>query len=340
MFLSRSVRRVANLSKEYLACFQGFTAHCWEYQQNLGGRIVPSKRLASMVGAPASVSFPEVADDDQDAKEVIAFSKSLAGKVEEARDLVSPEVTEEQKKEASQVKSSGVEAEEERIREDKKHSYEEEPIPEIMPVVEDPNKIDEDRSEAGPSTPRPSSQKTRAPSGSLEPEGKKMKQTVVKPVRELESESSASKRFKPDPAMERRLETTQVGDDFFYRFDKVVGQEELWAYEYEVHEQEEEEKHEVPEALWSDAPLDRAPPDPPKWIEDLADAVEEWRLKRLGVLEPIEELKENHKLLTTRLVRDWRNKPNPAKEGSPKMFLRRSRLVAREYAKQQLVHRR
>ena len=44
-----------------------------------------------MVGAQVNVAFPEVADGDQDAKEVIAFSKSFAGKVEEARDLVSPE---------------------------------------------------------------------------------------------------------------------------------------------------------------------------------------------------------------------------------------------------------
>ena len=73
------------MNKEYLACFQNFTAYSWEYQQNFGGRIVPSKRLASMVGAQINVPFPEVADDDQDAKEVLAFSRSFAGKVEEAQ---------------------------------------------------------------------------------------------------------------------------------------------------------------------------------------------------------------------------------------------------------------
>lgn len=230
-----------------------------------------------MVGAHANVSFREVADDDQDAKEVIAFSKSFAGKMEEARDLVRPEVTEEPKeKNVPQIENPGVGAEEERIREDKKHSYEEKPIPEIVPVVEDPNKIDESRNQAGPSTPRPSSQKTMAPSGSPEPEGKKLKQTVVKPVREIEGESPASKRLKTDP---RKWE--QGGG--------TGGA--LGLYEYEVHEQEDEEKHEVPKALWSTAPLDRTPPDPPKWIEDLADAVEEWRLKRLGVLESVDELK-------------------------------------------------
>lgn len=37
-------------------------------------------------------------------------------------------------------------------------------------------------------------------------------------------------------------------------------------------------------------------------------------------------------MLTTRFLRDWRVKPNPAKTGLPKMFFRRSKLVAREYA--------
>lgn len=35
----------------------------------------------------------------------------------------------------------------------------------------------------------------------------------------------------------------------------------------------------LPEELWLDAPLDRVPPDPPKWIDDLADSVEEKRLQ-------------------------------------------------------------
>ena len=148
----------------------------------------------------------------------------------------------------------------------------------------------------------------------------------MKPLHSLQADSPASKRLKADDTV------TQVGEDIYYHLDQTVGQEELWSYDYEVHEAEEEEKHEVPEALWSEAPLDRTPPDPPKWIDDLADSVEEWRLKRLGALESIAELKEDHKLLTTRFVRDWRIKPNTLKEGSPKMFLRRSRLVAREYA--------
>ena len=41
---------------------------------------------------------------------------------------------------------------------------------------------------------------------------------------------------------------------------------------------------ELPDALWSNALLDRVPPEPPKWIEDIVAAVEEARLQKLGVL--------------------------------------------------------
>ena len=222
--------------------------------------------------------------------------------------------------------------EEEQLREDKKKPYEEDPNPELIPVQTDPSRVDGERNQAGPSTLRPSAQKIPMSSDGSESGGKKMKPTVVKPTHELVSESPASKRLKPEEPVERRLEMTQVGEEYFPNLDRNIGQEELWAYENEIEENEEETKHDIPEALWSEAPLDRVPPDPPKWIDDLADAVEEWRLWRLGVIAPLEELKEGYKLLTTRFVRDWRVKPNPAKEGAPKMFLWRSRMVAREYA--------
>ena len=209
--------------------------------------------------------------------------------------------------------------EEERLREDKKLPYEEEPIPELVPVQVDPGQIDEARNQAGPSTPRPAAQKTPLASRSSESDVKKLKPTTVKPPHELIAESPESKRLKSSDTTERRLELTQVGDDIFHHLDKVVGQEDLWSYEHETESTAEEAKHDVPEALWSDAPLDRVPPDPPKWIDDLADAVEEWRLKRLGVLSPLEQLRDGYKVLTTRFVRDWRVKPNPAKAGSPKI---------------------
>ena len=52
----------------------------------------------------------------------------------------------------------------------------------------------------------------------------------------------------------------------------------------------------------------------------------------MGVLEAMEEEKTGFKKLTTRFVRDWRVKPRQDLPDAPKQFLRRSRLVAREYA--------
>ena len=65
-------------------------------------------------------------------------------------------------------------------------------------------------------------------------------------------------------------------------------------------------------------------------LDDIADSIEVERLKTMGVLE---ELQDNHdvssmKTLSTRFVRTWRDKTF----GARRVWLRRSRLVAREYA--------
>jgi hypothetical protein len=78
------------------------------------------------------------------------------------------------------------------------------------------------------------------------------------------------------------------------------------------------------------------PPDPPAWVDRLADNIELQRLCKMGVL-----MKEGdyqmpvHSKLTTRFVYDWRLKdykgPNND-QPAVKRWLRRSRCVAREYA--------
>lgn len=130
--------------------------------------------------------------------------------------------------------------EEEKLREDKKRPDEEEAIPELIPAQADPNRIAEARNQAGPSTPRPSAQKVPLLSGSPEPEG------TTKLIHDLAAESPESKRLKPNDATERRLEVTQLGDDIFHHLDKVVGQEDLWAYEHEAENNVEEAKHDIP----------------------------------------------------------------------------------------------
>lgn len=64
------------------------------------------------------------------------------------------------------------------------------------------------------------------------------------------------------------------------------GRRSVWSQE---NEEEEEEPLLISPTPWSNAPLDRIPPDPPKWVDDLADELEEKRLEKLGVLAPREE---------------------------------------------------
>ena len=76
----------------------------------------------------------------------------------------------------------------------------------------------------------------------------------------------------------------------------------------------------IPDELWSDAPTDQLAPEPPdKWIDDLADRVEIQRLCSMQVLVPRDDSHgEITGSLATKMVR--------------KRWMRRSRLVAREFA--------
>jgi hypothetical protein len=90
----------------------------------------------------------------------------------------------------------------------------------------------------------------------------------------------------------------------------------------------------IPESLWSDAPIDQRAPDPPeKWIDDLADRVEIQRLCSMQVLVPRDAFQgEITGSLTTKMVRDWRLKVFGEGDQQRKRWMRRSRLVAREFA--------
>ena len=100
---------------------------------------------------------------------------------------------------------------------------------------------------------------------------------------------------------------------------------------------------EVPEQLWSDAPIDVPPGPPDPWIDKLADQVEIARLLSMGVLQKrcdFGGMVEGS--LTTRFVYDWRLKSyrsyevksenqedGSASVSSVKRWMRRSRFVQR-----------
>ena len=79
--------------------------------------------------------------------------------------------------------------------------------------------------------------------------------------------------------------------------------EDVWAGEDDVKLQG------IPMELWSDHPIDKQPPFPDRWIDDLADKVEIQRLREMEVLVLATECQDDPTgKLTTKFVRDWRLK--------------------------------
>ena len=85
----------------------------------------------------------------------------------------------------------------------------------------------------------------------------------------------------------------------------------------------------IPEELWIDVPPQKKPKEPEGYIDNMADQLELRRLVNMGDIKQAgEDDKEVTRSVTTKFVRDWRWKgEGPAR----KRWLRRSRLVAREF---------
>ena len=108
------------------------------------------------------------------------------------------------------------------------------------------------------------------------------------------------------------------------------------AWESEDVEMIEEKAKDVNdiEALWSDDPSTRSPPEPLPEVDRLADEIEVNRLQEMGVIEKLALKDYELELLTTRMVYDWRIKDckDPKTGSIRRRWMRRARLVAREYA--------
>eukprot|EP00435_Cladocopium_sp_Y103_P026361 s4949_g6.t1 len=82
-----------------------------------------------------------------------------------------------------------------------------------------------------------------------------------------------------------------------------------------------------------DGSLEEIPPTPEAWVEELADRVEIGRLSDMGVLKELDKYYgEVTGHLTTKFVRDWRQKLYIGDGDSRMRWVRRSRYVAREFA--------
>ena len=90
----------------------------------------------------------------------------------------------------------------------------------------------------------------------------------------------------------------------------------------------------MPKALWCDDDTSKRPAEPEHWVDQLANQVELQRLCSMGVLARAGDTAQlATERLTTKFVHDWRIKSCVDEKGvERKRWLRRSRLVAREYA--------
>ena len=133
---------------------------------------------------------------------------------------------------------------------------------------------------------------------------------------------------------EGKIRTIQIGEEEYYTLDEEdVIPEEWWIDDEAL--MSEDGVCDIPMDLWKDFLGEEKPQAPEKWVDDLADKVELQRLMKMEVITMAEEKdKDIQRVLTTKMVRDWRLKDFTDPSGGPstKKWLRRSRLVAREYA--------
>ena len=137
--------------------------------------------------------------------------------------------------------------------------------------------------------------------------------------------------------VERRLVEVEINEDKLYHLDEVINHDFVNAWMEEEAEKDEKDvlqKSLEREILWSDEPLGRTPSQPTAEVDAMANKVEIERLQSMGVLAQLGEHEVNLDSLTTRMVYDWRIKgyENPATGEKKRWWMRRARLVAREYA--------
>ena len=319
-----------------------FTHWSWEYKPGYGGRVLPTKSTKAAIGASYSGPIGTIEPSsfvDEDAEAVKQKRLEEVREEEELsemalHDRVAPKAIEIQEEPEVQIVEPSMEGgifnEEGEIT----VAHAPEPILQSqasasapafpMDVPQTP-----DVGVEAPVTPRHTpTTRTHAVESDDDHEAKRARVEAAKKQRldRISSEYSSMIR-----AVKISNETYRTMDDY---------DSELRLDDHEVEDGWKNDDvgevslGEIPEELWSDCPIDRQPETPEPWIDRLADMVELGRLCGMNVLEEVtaEQLtQEEH--LTTKFVYDWRLKDFTSKDGTAcKRWLRRSRLVAREFS--------
>ena len=336
IMLTRSIRRVNRPWTGFLSYFQNFVTASWEYQTNFGGRIIPTKR--AVTGIPLRTgSMPALESvffkyKDEEAEEVKRYAQSREGLAEHEQEI--EEARQERERAELQDAAEGLPAPSAPQLDEPNTGIATPPVlaphPEgrgpggDVPMVIPP--LPWDNEDPVPPEGRILRKLPPPPSAAkVEPESKRVR--IEEPSREGAS-SSASR----TAMIERRVERVYVDGQDLYHLDEIIDPEAL-AIEAEPEEAEELEPGAIPEGLWSDHPLTQTPPQPSAEVDAMARRVEEKRLTGMEVIEKLKPEEADLDVLTTRFVYDWRIKTYVGKDGKKsKRWLRRARLVARDYA--------
>ena len=348
LVLTRSIRRIDTDWKGHLAFYSAFKCNSWEYKSGFGGRVVPTKikREALSVGFhPPRGEIEPSAFHDADAEAVREKAREELREESERVEMGAhddrhelPAVEDDAPPEVSFGDADAVQHDDETVEvgDDVGTDTGGVPAPSLgvagseAPVT--PIFDDEGTMEVAyvPQTPR-ASPTTRAHGD----EDVDIEEHQAKRARGDDPKRSRLQRITQEYAS--RISTVEFGNEKFHTMDNYENDQDmeqqddsadLWADEDSLHFKD------VPEDLWSDYNMERQPDEPPEWVDMLANEVEISRLLEMEVLIK-EELFQNEvrDSLTTKFVHDWRAKDYTLDDGSvTKRWLRRSRLVAREYA--------
>ena len=347
LVLTRSIRRIDTDWKGHLAFYSAFKCNSWEYKSGFGGRVVPTKikREALSVGFhPPRGEIEPSAFHDADAEAVREKAREELREESERVEMGAhddqhelPAVEDDAPPEVSFGDTDAVQHDDETVEvgDDVGADTGGVPAPSLgvagseAPVT--PIFDDEGTMEVAyvPQTPR-ASPTTRAHGD----EDVDIEEHQAKRARGDDPKRSRLQRITQEYAS--RISTVEFGNEKFHTMDKYENDQDmeqqddsadLWADEDSLHFKD------VPEDLWSDYNMERQPDEPPEWVDMLANEVEISRLLEMVLIK--EELFQNEvrDSLTTKFVHDWRAKDYTLNDGSvTKRWLRRSRLVAREYA--------
>ena len=357
VMLTRSVRRVSTDWKNHLGFYLHFNAPTWKFKTGFGGRVVPTKRAVE--GISASFQAPQgdvLPSSFHDAEAEAVKNKAAEEKLEE-REMVSmghedktfdprdkavahePAVPRLSQPVALDIPEGPSSAEPMRRREDEVvvDSVFDDDAVDASFLTEMENQVDLtfDGGEAAPVTPPVGPM--QSPSTPRLAHSTRMHDSQDDADHETKKARVADhKKQKINQLMQQHeamIRVVKVGTDEFATMDDYsteldmnadVLEDEYWCDEDQV------QLGEVPDALWSNLPLDKPPSNPEPWVDQLADEIEIQRLLEMGVLQKREECTDEVcGSLTTRFVYDWRVKQH---RNGQQMWMRRSRFVAREFA--------